>query len=113
MRTWDVRCAIKAARAIESLKGRPMRIAASGDAAVWSLYALLYEPPVESVTLAKLPATHMEGPALFNVLRVLDVPTAVALAAGRAPVVVDNEKVAEFAEQVGGRVKDAVRVEVK
>ncbi|OAI51764.1 hypothetical protein AYO47_06805, partial [Planctomyces sp. SCGC AG-212-M04] len=99
MRTWDVRCALKAARSIESLKGRPMRLAGIGDAAVWALYASLYEP-VDRVTLTKLPATHMEGPALFNVLRVLNVPTAVALAAGRAPVVVDDEKVAGFAKQV-------------
>ena len=75
MRTWDVRCALKAARSIESLQGRPIKLAGSGDAAVWTLYASLYEPPTESVTLSKLPATHMEGPALLNVLRVLDVPT--------------------------------------
>jgi hypothetical protein len=113
MRTWDVRCALKAARSIDSLTGRPIQIAGTGDAAVWALYASLYEPPVERVTLTKLPATHMEGPALLNVLRVLDVPTAVALAAGRAPVLVDDEKVAAFAKQVAGRVKDVVRIEVK
>jgi dienelactone hydrolase len=113
MRTWDVRCALKAARSIPSLNGRPIQLAANGDAAVWALYASLYESPVEKVTLTKLPATHMEGPALFNVLRVLDVPTAVALAAGRTPVVVDDEKVASFAKQVAGRVKDSIRIDVK
>jgi dienelactone hydrolase len=113
MRTWDVRCGMKAARSIESLKGRPMRLAGIGDAAVWAMYASLYESPFEQTTLSKLPATHMEGPALLNVLRVLDVPTAVALAAGQGPVAVDDEKVAEFAKQVASRVKDAVRIDVK
>ena len=81
MRTWDVRCALRAARSLSAVQDRPVELLGEGDASVWTLYASLYEPAASRVTLAGLPTTHMEGPTLMNVLRVLDVPTAVALAA--------------------------------
>jgi len=117
MRTWDVRCALKAVRSLGETQGRPVELAGTGDAAVWSMYAALYESPVSNLTLSGLPATHAEGPSLLNVLRVLDVPTAVALAAGHSPVVLKsstNRAVGEFARQAAGNVKgDVLRIQVE
>ncbi|QDT53140.1 Alpha/beta hydrolase family protein [Caulifigura coniformis] len=119
MRTWDVRCALKAARSLGGLQGRPVRLLGTGDASVWTLYASLYEPPTEGVTLAGLPSTHAEGPTLLNVLRVLDVPVAVALAGGHAPVVVETgdrtqKSVTDFATQTAARVQgNVIRIEAK
>ena len=49
------------------------------------LYASLYLPSVTRLDLHDLPASHMQGPAYLNVLRHLDLPQAVALAAERRP----------------------------
>ncbi len=118
MRTWDVRCALRAARSLADLQNRNVELLGEGDASVWTLYASLYEPAASRVTLAGLPATHMEGPTLMNVLRVLDVPTAVALAAAHAPVVLqqgrDDARTADFARQTAAKLKgDAIRIEVR
>jgi len=119
MRTWDVRCALKASRSLSALQGRPTRLLGTGDASVWTMYASLYEPPTDGVTLAGLPSTHAEGPTLLNVLRVLDVPVAIALTAAQAPLVVETgdrtpKSVTDFATQTAARVKgNAIRIEVK
>ena len=51
------------------------------------LYASLYVPGVTRLDLHDLPRSHREGPAYLNVLRVLDLPQAVALASERTRVV--------------------------
>jgi hypothetical protein len=43
----------------------------------------LFEPSVAGFELVGLPKSHRDGPTLLNVLRVLDLPQAVALAAPR------------------------------
>jgi RES domain-containing protein len=45
------------------------------------LYAGLFEPDVVRFDLWNLPASHRQGPTFMNVLRVLDLPQALALAA--------------------------------
>ncbi len=109
MRTWDVRCALKAVRSMDEFKGRPVELAGAGDAAVWSLYASLYESPVARLTLSNLPTTHAEGAVLLNILRIMDVPVAVALAAGHSPVVLSqpaDTPIEQFARQVNAKLKD-------
>src|SRR5262249_14557189 len=53
------------------------------DMAGVALYAGLFEPDVARFDLSYPPATHRQGPIFLNVLRVLDMPQAVALAAPR------------------------------
>jgi hypothetical protein len=82
------------------------------------MYASLFEPPTAGVTLADLPASHAEGPTLFNVLRVLDLPAAVALTAGHAPLLVelkgDEVNLTAFAKQTAGQLKGGViQIEVR
>ena len=50
-----------------------------------ALYASLYSDPID-IELHHLPRSHMEGPILMSVLRTLDVPQAVAMAAERSRV---------------------------
>jgi hypothetical protein len=51
-----------------------------------ALYASLFEKGIASLHLRRLPASHRDGPDYLNVLRVLDVPQAVAMAAERSQV---------------------------
>lgn len=85
MRVWDVRRATQAIRSIHG-EDRALRIEAEGQMAGVALYASLFEPHITGLDLTNLPASHQEGPALQNVLRILDLPAAVAMAAERHPV---------------------------
>jgi dienelactone hydrolase len=96
MRVWDIRRCIQTLRAVPALKEKPLWIQAHRDMAVDSLYAAAYEEGVTRLDLHDLPATHngtvedpkSAGPALLNVLRILDIPQAVALASERSRVVI-------------------------
>lgn len=84
-RVYDVRRAIQAVRQIVG-SDVPLTVDGARDAGVWALYATLFEPGVSSLSLEDCPASHFDGPDFLNVLRVLDLPQAAALAADRAPV---------------------------
>lgn len=71
---------------------RPVRIQAHGDLAALALYAAILEPGVAGLDLADLPETHVSGPCLPSVLRFLDLPQALALAAERVPVTVHGAR---------------------
>jgi hypothetical protein len=62
-------------------------------AAGLALYAGLFEPEVARLELSRLSRTHMQSdaPHYLNVLRVLDVPQAVALAAERSDVRIETD----------------------
>jgi hypothetical protein len=84
MRVWDIRQAIGLAR--ERWKDIPIELQAAGTMAVNALYASLFEPGIARLTLASPPSSQMEGPDYLNVLRVLDVSQALAMALDRCPV---------------------------
>ena len=50
------------------------------------LYASLFEPDIHRLDLWNLPGSHRSGPDFLNVLRVLDIPQAVTLAAEKSKV---------------------------
>lgn len=90
MRTWDVLQAILALRAA-GFAHLPLHLQASGTMAGNALYASLFTgPAVQGLDLQDLPGSHRDGPIYLNVLRVLDMPQAVALAADRSPVRLAN-----------------------
>ena len=82
MRVWDVRRAIAAMKAIDP--SRELRITGSGEMGVVGLYAALFEPGIPEIMLQAPPASHASGPQLLNVLKVMDIPQAAALAAEKA-----------------------------
>jgi hypothetical protein len=86
MRVWDVRRAIQALRAIDSTKDLPLDLDSRGEMAGIVLYASLFEPDIAGIDLWHLPRSHREGPIFLNVLRYLDAPQAVAMAAERCRV---------------------------
>ena len=64
----------------------PLRLVGHRDQAVNAVYASLFIDGLTGVELRDAPASHREGPDYLNVLRFLDVPQAVAMAAERQPV---------------------------
>jgi hypothetical protein len=79
-RVWDVRRALACLRTTADLKDVPLWLQGKNDMAGIALYAALFEPDVARLDLWHPPASHRQGPVFLNVLRVLDVPQAVALA---------------------------------
>jgi dienelactone hydrolase len=82
MRVWDIRRAIQALRSIDEFSSLPIEVRAEGQIAVNTLYAAIFEPAGKLV-LRDLPVSHRQGPDYLNVLRFLDIPEAIALAADR------------------------------
>ncbi|HUR55748.1 MAG TPA: hypothetical protein VMZ71_16545, partial [Gemmataceae bacterium] len=82
-RVWDTRRAVSALRTLPDLKTTPLTLHGERDAAGVALYAGLFEPSVSAFDLWHLPPSHQKGPTFLNVLRHLDTPQAVALAAPR------------------------------
>jgi dienelactone hydrolase len=89
MRVWDIRRAVQALRSTEAWRETPLTLAAAGDLACDALYASLFEPPLP-LELRHLPVSHEVGPDYLNVLRVLDIPQAVTLAAERSVVEIES-----------------------
>jgi hypothetical protein len=79
-RVWDVRRALACLRSVPDLKNVPLWLQGEHDMAGISLYAALFEPDVARLDLWHPPASHRQGPIFLNVLRILDMPQAMALA---------------------------------
>ncbi len=86
MWVWDIRRAIQVLRTIDSLSGKPLELKAKNNMAGIVLYASLFEPNIERLDLWDIPNSHRDGPTFLNVLRYLDMPQAVAMAAERSRV---------------------------
>ena len=86
MRVWDTRRAAQVLRSVEGMKGVPLWLQAEDRMAGVALYASLFEPDVARLDLWRLPPSHRDGPDLLNVLKTLDTPAAVAMAAERSKV---------------------------
>jgi hypothetical protein len=91
MRVWDTRRAIQALRTIDGLADVSVRLHAEREMAGIALYASLFEPSVSELKLRALSKSHRDGPDFLNVLRILDVPQAVAMAAEGATVRIEQE----------------------
>jgi hypothetical protein len=88
MRVWDIRRAIKTVHWVREKKTVPFwfELHASGGMGVNALSAALFEPGVRRLELTQLPKSHRDGPDYLNVLKLLDIPQALELAADRAEV---------------------------
>jgi dienelactone hydrolase len=95
MQVYDVRRAIQAVKKMNDKASIVLR--ASGQTAGVALYASLFEPGVTRLELTDLPASHMQGPQLLNVLRIMDAPAAVAMAAERGTVVLNTSEAQAWA----------------
>ncbi len=86
MQAWDARRAVQALRGLGVVKDVPVWLQGERDMAPVALYAALFEPGIARLDLWHLPRSHREGPDFLNVLRFIDLPQAVALAAERSQV---------------------------
>ena len=86
MRVWDVRRAIQALRRVDWLDDAPVALTAQHRMAGIVLYASLFEPDIDRIDLRHLPDSHHDGPIFLNVLRYMDLPQAVTMAAERSRV---------------------------
>jgi dienelactone hydrolase len=87
MRVWDIRRAMQALHSMAEFHTTPVVLEAGANMGVNALYASLFEPGISSLELRQIPASHREGPDYLNVLKYLDIPEAVAMAADRCNVV--------------------------
>lgn len=92
MRVWDVRRAVQALRSVEPWQTTPLWLQSEREMAGVTLYASLFEPDIERLDIWMLPSSHAQGPNLLNVLKYLDVPQAVAMAAERSRVMIYQEE---------------------
>jgi hypothetical protein len=76
---WDVRRAVAVLKDVKDLDKAPMTLQGKGVMGGIALYAALFEPGVAGVELWQPPVSHRSGPTFLNVLRILDMPQAVAL----------------------------------
>jgi len=81
MRVWDIHRAVEALRSLPYFQGTPMSLLAKGNMGVNALYASLFTPEVDSLELRQMPNSHQFGPDYLNVLKILDLPSAAAMAA--------------------------------
>src|SRR5205823_3075889 len=77
---WDVRRGLQALRSREDRRTARPWLQGTGRMAGVALYAGLFEPAVERFDLHQPPSSHRDGPTFLNVLRVLEMPQALALA---------------------------------
>lgn len=101
MRVWDIRRAVQAVRRLPRTRSLPLTLRARDSMAANVLYASLFERPVKQLRLRDLPASHRVGPDYLNVLRYLDIPETVAMAAARVPVLLLASDVKDWAYPLG------------
>jgi cephalosporin-C deacetylase-like acetyl esterase len=86
MRVWDVRRAIQTLHSLDSISGVPIGLQGESQMAGIVLYASLFEPDIIKLDLWYLLHSHRDGPTFLNVLRYLDIPEALAMAAERSQI---------------------------
>lgn len=116
MRVWDARRAAQALRSVPEMQDVPLWLQGECDMAVVALYAGLFEPGIARMDLWHLPRTHQEGPDLLNVLKILDLPEAVALAAEKSKTRIYQKEPGgwEFPAAVGKKLGwDSQQIQVR
>ena len=101
MRVWDIKRATAALAQIQDCAGVAVTVEGTHEMAVNCLYAALFEPAVKALRLTQLPRSHRDGPDYLNVLRFMDIPQAVAMAAESCPVALLNSSPEPWAYPTG------------
>jgi dienelactone hydrolase len=101
---------LSAARLAVADPATKWKIAGRGRAGVIGAYAALLESRITEVLAIDPPASHREGPIFLNVLRVLDIPEALALLAPRTLTIATADRAPfirteAFFQAAGGALK--------
>ena len=83
MQVWDILRSIEWLASEEKISASSVSIYGKGDMGILALYAGLFDERIQRVILNNPPASHWQGPALLNVLRVTDIPEVAAAFAPR------------------------------
>jgi dienelactone hydrolase len=113
---WDIRQAASALRSVPGFAKTPLWLQAQKVMAANALYASLFIPDVKRLDLHNMPASHRAGPTYLNVLRHIDLPETVALAAERSTVALYTSDPApwRFAQDMAEMLKwGAKRVQIR
>jgi len=86
MRIWDLTRAMQAIRTLGEYRTIPTSLQGHKTMAGIALYASLYEPGIDRIDLYDPPTSHRDGPIVLNVLKYLDLPAVVAMAAERSAI---------------------------
>ncbi|MBI1371730.1 MAG: prolyl oligopeptidase family serine peptidase [Phycisphaera sp.] len=86
MQAYDIRRAAATLRSVDGLAGVPLWMQGERAMAGNVLYASLFTDGVTRLDLWHMPASHRDGPTYLNVMRYMDCPAALALAAERCNV---------------------------
>jgi hypothetical protein len=93
--TLDGQRVLDVLRAIEGLREAapeiPVTLMGEGEMAGVALYAAVMDGAVDTLHLMHPPVSHGEGPELLNVLRLMDIPQAVALALENTQVILKTD----------------------
>lgn len=98
---WDIREAAVVLRGLPGFASTPLWLQSQRTMAANALYASLFIPNLKRLELHALPASQREGPTYLNVLRHLDLPQSVALAAERSTVTLLTTDVGAWAYPQG------------
>lgn len=74
MEIWDILRAVEWAHADAKLRPPTVSLYGKGESGILALYAALLDSRVGQVIVNNPPASHWQGPALLNVLRLTDIP---------------------------------------
>jgi len=74
MQVWDIMRAVAWVTEDEAALPPSISLYGRGHMAILALYAALFNERVTQVVLSEPPASHRQGPALLNVLRITDIP---------------------------------------
>ena len=104
---WDIRCALRALKAVEGLQNTKLWVQASRMQAGNAVYASLFEDGITRLDLHEVPHSHEQGPVYLNVLKYLDMPQAVAMASERTRVIVydDDREAWAYPQQVSDKLE--------
>ncbi len=83
---WDIHQALTAVKSLPEFGGTRVHVKAHRAMAANALYASLFIEDVPRLDLVEPPVSHRDGPTYLNVLRHLDIPQAVRMAAERSAV---------------------------
>jgi dienelactone hydrolase len=98
---WDIRRACQALRLGPQTTAAKLELSAFRQMAVDAIYAALFETGIDRLHLTSTAASHRSGPDYLNVLRVLDVPQAVAMAMERSTVTLISEEASAWGFPAG------------
>lgn len=91
----DIRNALNALASLSGETSPKLSVEAASTQAANALYASLFAAPeIRRLTLRQLPHSHMEpsAPAYLNILKHLDIPQAVALAADKSHIILPDSQ---------------------